>query len=57
MAALVALVAWRARRRASDDALTYWDVAGALTLFGVCASAMLDPEQLVRLVEGTYRQK
>jgi len=57
LAALLALVAWRAQQRPDDDALTYWDVAGALTLFGICAATLLDADQLVRLVEGTYRDE
>lgn len=34
---------------------TYWDVAGALTLIGICAAATVDPDQMVRLVEGVHR--
>ena len=34
---------------------TYWDVAGALTLIGICAAATVDPDQVVRLVEGVHR--
>ena len=33
------------------DNVTYADVAGALTLIGLCAAATIDPEQMVRLVE------
>jgi hypothetical protein len=55
-AALVALLAWL-RERAPDPArLTYWDVAGALTLIGICAAALVDPDQLVRLVQGPARE-
>jgi hypothetical protein len=32
--------------------VTYADVAGALTLIGLCAAATIDPDQMVRLVEG-----
>jgi hypothetical protein len=49
-AAVLAMVAWR--REMDPDHVTYADVAGALTLIGVCAAATIDPDQLVRLVEG-----
>ena len=49
-AALVALVAWRVRQP-DQAALTYWDVAGALTLCGICAATLMDSDQLVRLIE------
>ena len=48
-AAAFAMVAWR--REVDPDQVTYADVAGALTLIGVCAAATIDPDQLVRLVE------
>ena len=32
--------------------VTYGDVAGALTLIGLCAAATIDPDQMVRFVEG-----
>lgn len=54
-AALVALVAWRLGRPSEQGTVSYWDVAGALTLFGICAGAMIDPDQMVRLVEGAQR--
>jgi hypothetical protein len=50
LAAALAMVAWR--REVDPDQVTYLDVAGALTLIGVCAAATIDPDQLVRLVEG-----
>jgi hypothetical protein len=51
LAAVFALVAWA---RGSTDAsdVTYWDVAGAVTLVGLCATALVEPDQLVRLVVG-----
>jgi hypothetical protein len=55
LAGLVALVAWRSTR-AKPDRLTYWDVAGALTLFGICVASQVEPDQMVRLIEGTHRQ-
>lgn len=53
LAAAVALVAWR--RPARGPRLTYWDVAGALTLIGLCVAAAVEPEQMIRLVAGTDR--
>ena len=49
-AALVALVAWRLGQE-NERTLSYWDVAGALTLFGICAATLMDADQLVRLIE------
>jgi hypothetical protein len=49
-AAVVALIAWRFGQ-SSRSALSYWDVAGALTLFGICAATLMDSDQLVRLIE------
>ena len=51
LAAVFAVVAWRCR---TDDPtnVTYTDVAGALTLIGLCVSATIEPDQLVRLVQG-----
>jgi hypothetical protein len=53
LSCLVALVAWCSRQTSRHSQPSYWDVAGALTLFGICVAAMIEPEQLVRLVEGT----
>lgn len=52
-AAFVALIAWRSGR-AETTALSYWDVAGALTLFGICAATLMDSDQLVRLIESQH---
>jgi hypothetical protein len=56
LACLVALVASRGARAAEQDQLTYWDVAGALTLFGICVASQVEPDQMVRLIEGTHRE-
>jgi len=50
MAGIFGLVAWRFR---NDDPhnVTYMDVAGALTLIGLCAGATIDPDPLLRLVQ------
>jgi peptidoglycan/LPS O-acetylase OafA/YrhL len=64
LAGLVALVAW-SRGRPSEQVpgndqatpqVTYWDVAGALTFIGICAASLIDPDQMVRLMEGTHRE-
>jgi hypothetical protein len=52
LAAIVALVAWRSP--APDRNVSYWDVAGAFVFIGVCIAALVEPEQLVRLVAGTH---
>ena len=54
-AAGFAVIAWR--RRDEDPArVTYADVAGALTLIGLCAAATIDPDQLARIVESDSTQ-
>ena len=50
LAAFLGVVAWR-HRGMDPNHVTYADVAGALTLIGLCAAATIDPEQMVRLVE------
>jgi len=55
LAALVALVAWCRGPPAEQGNVTYWDVAGALAFIGICTAALVDPHQMVRLVEGTPR--
>ena len=49
-AAIVSLLAWRLCQP-DKGTLTYWDVAGALTLIGICAATLMDSDQLLRLVE------
>ena len=41
----------RRNRGLDSGRVTYADVAGALTLIGLCAAATIDPDQMVRLVE------
>ena len=50
-ATIVALIAWRVSQALDHDGLSYWDVAGALTLFGIFSGILIEPEQLVRLIE------
>jgi hypothetical protein len=50
-AMLVALIAWR--RPAPDARLaTYWDVSAALTMAGVSAALLSEPEAVLPLLEG-----
>ena len=56
LAAAMALIAWLYRNSNDQSRLTYWDVAGALTLIGIFAAAAVEPEQLVALVEGAHRE-
>lgn len=52
LAAFAAIAAWRKPHRLAPAQLNYWDVAGALLLIGVGLSALIEPDQMVRLVEG-----
>jgi zinc transporter ZupT len=57
IAASVALFALSRRRSREGSEVTYWDVAGALILLGICAAALVDPDQFVPLVQGTHPDK
>jgi uncharacterized membrane protein YhaH (DUF805 family) len=57
LACLVALVAMLRERTCDQRRMTYWDVAGALTLFGICVASQVDADQMVRLVEGAHREQ
>jgi hypothetical protein len=50
LAAAFAAIAWW-RGRMDPGGVTYLDVAGALTLIGVCAAATIDSEQILRLAQ------
>ena len=50
-AAAMAVVAWL-RGFENPACVTYADVAGAITLIGVCIAATIDPEQMVRIIAG-----
>jgi hypothetical protein len=54
---LIALVASRGECAREGDQLSYWDVAGALTLFGICVASQIDPDQMVRLAESGHRER
>lgn len=49
LAAIFALVAW-VRCMTDEYRVSYWDVSGAIVLIGICASALIDPDDFVRLV-------
>lgn len=51
LAGAVALVAWRLRQPRRADRLGYWDLAGALTLFGIVAALFSDPAEVIPLLE------
>ena len=53
LAAVVALWAWQ--RPLPAKHFSYWDAAGILTLIGIGVAAMVEPDQMVRLVAGTDR--
>ena len=53
LAAGVALIAWL--RPVPYRHFSFWDVAGILTLVGIGAAGMVEPDQMVRLVAGTDR--
>jgi hypothetical protein len=55
LAGLVALIAACGRRSAEPAPVTYWDVAGALTMFGICVASQIDPDEMARLVTSTRR--
>jgi hypothetical protein len=55
LAGLVALIAVCGRRTTGQAPVTYWDVAGALTMFGICVASQIDPDEMARLVTGTRR--
>jgi len=50
-AVLAALIAWTTKPKA-ESALNYWDVAGALTLIGICAATFLDSDAIIKFIEG-----
>ena len=49
-AATFAVFAWM-RGWMDPNGVTYRDVAGVLTLIGICAAATIDSEQMMRLVQ------
>ncbi|MCC6776275.1 MAG: hypothetical protein IT537_06500 [Hyphomicrobiales bacterium] len=56
LAALVALRAAAGSGASHQPRFSHWDAAGLLTLVGICAASQVEPEQMVRLVEGAQRR-
>jgi len=46
-----ALIAWASPSETGPSRLVFWDFAGALTLIGLCAALLGEPEQAVALLE------
>lgn len=46
-----AALGWWSSQRFTAHGLSYWDVAGAMTLVGICAALLSDPEQAIPLLE------
>jgi hypothetical protein len=55
LAGLAALVGWRTRHDRLTPRLTYWDVAGALVFIGIGLSVLVEPDQMIWLVEDGLR--
>ena len=53
LAALVALLA--SQRPAQGPHLSYWDVAGGFTLIAIAVAALVEPDQMIRIVAGADR--
>jgi hypothetical protein len=56
VAGVIAIMAWRRSTAGDQSRVTYWDVAGALAFFGVCAAMLSDAEQVMPIFEGAKRQ-
>ena len=56
LATVFALVAW-IRCSTDEYAVSYRDVAGALAFIGIGAAALVEPNELVRLVAGTHPER
>ena len=57
LAGLAALIAWSREHGSGSRRVTYWDVAGALTLIGISAGTLVDPDHLLRIVDSPPREK
>ena len=51
-AAAFAVIAWL-RGWMDPNGVTYRDVAGVLTLIGICAAATIDSDQMIRLMQSS----
>ena len=56
MAAAAALAGWLRGSGVDAARVTYWDAAGALTLVGIGAAALVDPDQLVRVFDASHEK-
>jgi hypothetical protein len=52
LAAAFGVAAWW-RGWMDPNGVTYRDVAGALTLIGLCAAATIEPDQMLRIIQGS----
>ena len=50
-AALIALIAWGSAARPLAPTVTCWDVAGALTLIGIVATLLSEPELVLPFLD------
>jgi hypothetical protein len=57
MAVAAALIGWLREGGADVARVTYWDVAGALTLVGIGAAALVEPDQLARVFDAPLNEK
>lgn len=55
-AGAVAFVAWL-HRASNRSHPTYWDIAGALTLIGMCAAILSEPDEVIPLLEAATRNR
>ena len=56
-AGLAALIARLRESGPGGGRVTYWDVAGALTLIGISAGTLVDPDHLLRIIDSPPREK
>lgn len=56
LAAGIALLAWSRPRPRTEHSITYWDLAGALTLFGIVAALLSDPANVIPILEARKAQ-
>jgi hypothetical protein len=53
LAGFIGLAAWR-RPTFRSPQLSYLNVAGAFILIGICIAALIEAEELVRLIDGLH---
>jgi hypothetical protein len=42
---------WTRQQGSERLRLTHWDIAGAFVFIGICVTALVEPEQMTRVVE------